>query len=308
MRFLSNKVQLHFAKGSAPGRSLPRQLLRTPRFVWGAGRRMSDDDGFEIAGYVAFMSFFAFFPFLIFLVAVAGVMGEPESVPIVVDLLFSFMPPEVATVLSPAVGEVIATRTPGLLTFGILATLWTASSGIESLRLALNRAYGIVGKRPLWRRRSQSFLLVVVGAVVLIMLSLTIIFGPLIWRLVAPAAELLAPEWFIFSVGRYLFAIIVLIGMLSLLHVLLPNRKQRLRPLLPGIVITAFGWITLGSAFSIYLNNFGNFPTTYGSLGGIVITLFFLYMMALLFIFGAYLNAALLGIGSVKRDLNASEN
>ena len=139
------------------------------------------------------------------------------------------------------------------------------------------------------------------GSFALLLLSLSVILGPVIWQVAAPALNLLAREQVIWTLARYGVAVAVLAGSLTALHLWLPNRPRSVRAVLPGVTVTAVAWITLGSAFSIYLSYFNSYPATYGSLGGIVITLFFLYLSALLFIFGAYFNASL-------QALNASDD
>ena len=96
--------------------------------------------------------------------------------------MFHFMPKDVAETLAPAVREVVGVRERGLLTFSILATLWFASSGVEALRSGLNRAYSVNEERAMWWLRLQSIAFVIASAFVIFVLSLAVILGPLVWR------------------------------------------------------------------------------------------------------------------------------
>ena len=180
----------------------------------------------------------------------------------------------------------------GLLTIGVLATLWTASSGVEALRDALDRAYEVEDLAPIWWRRLQSMAVVVVGALVLFVASLAVILGPVLWR----AARGLRPPQR--GGGGDLDA--------------RPLRRGRRRPArwawsactagcptticrcgrsLPGVLLTlACGW-SGASLFSLYLGTVADYSVTYGSLAGVAITLLFFYLTGALFILGAEYNA-----------------
>ena len=130
---------------AADGRAA-RDRQRGARITWrdwikipyeAAWRLVMKDEGLELSGYIAFTAFFSLFPFLIFLAALAGFLGDSETADDFNAAMFEFMPPDVAETLAPAVREVIGSRQGGLLTIGILTTLWFASNGIEALRTGL---------------------------------------------------------------------------------------------------------------------------------------------------------------------------
>ena len=143
-----------------------------------AWRLVMKDEGLELSGYIAFTAFFSLFPFVIFLAALAGFLGDRQTADDLVAAMFGFMPDDVAGTLAPAVREVIGARQGGLLTVGILTTLWFASNGIEALRTGLNRAYGVNEERAMWWLRLQSIAFVVAGGLIIFFLSLAVILGP----------------------------------------------------------------------------------------------------------------------------------
>lgn len=256
-----------------------------------AWRLVMKDEGLELSGYIAFTAFLSLFPFLIFLAALAGFLGDQQTADAFIDAMFRFMPADVAETLAPAVREVIASRQGGLVTFGILATLWFASNGVEALRVGLNRAYGIPERRPIWWLRLQSLGVVVVSGLVILFLSVAVILGPLAWKVFGPTLERALDTRVVFVGVRYLVAIVLLWGALMLLHRWLPNARQAYAHLLPGVVVTVGLWLGGASLFSWYLGNLADYSVIYGSLGGVAMTLVFFYISAVIFIFGADLNA-----------------
>ncbi|MCP1337333.1 YihY/virulence factor BrkB family protein [Futiania mangrovi] len=269
-------------------------LIATFQVGWDALVHFVDDEGLEISGHMSFTALLAIFPFVIFLVALGGFVGDPEAAQRIIGHMFEVMPAEIAEALSPVVEEVLLRQRGGLLTFGILATLWTASSGIEALRGALNRAYDVQDVRSFWLRRLQSVLFVIGGAAGLLLLALLIVLGPVILRLVEVWFPLPASLVVLYTVLRYAIALAVLGGSLMALHRFLPARRMNTRDLWPGIVVTILLWMAGASAFSFYLAGFANYSVTYGSLGGLIGVLLFFYITGALFILGAEVNMALL--------------
>jgi len=182
-------------------------------------------------------------------------------------------------------------RQGGLLTVGILTTLWFASNGIEALRTGLNRAYGVSEERAMWRLRLQSIAFVIAGGMIIFFLSLAVILGPLIWRVLGPTLHDLLGTQLVFISLRYLVAVVLLWAALMLLHRWLPNTRQAYLRVLPGVCATTLLWLAGASLFSWYVGNLADYSAFYGSLGGVAITLFFFYGSAIIFIFGGELNA-----------------
>jgi membrane protein len=197
----------------------------------------------------------------------------------------------VAETLAPAVREVIGARQGGLLTFGILATLWFSSNGIEALRTGLNRAYGVSEQRALWWLRLQSMAFVIGGGLIILFLSLAVILGPLVWRVLGPAVDQLLETRLVFGTARYAVATVLLLVSLLLLHRWLPNTRQAFTRILPGVCATTALWLIGAALFAWYVGHLADYAAFYGSLGGVAITLMFFYVTAIVFIFGAEINA-----------------
>lgn len=270
---------------------VPAALQGLTQQLYRAGRRLTEHDGLMVAGYMAFAAFTSLFPFLIFLAALVSVLGTRETPDQIVEGMFLFLPGDVAHTLAPAVHEVMAVRRGGLLTFGVLATLWTASGGVEALRVGLNRAYEAKDWQPIWWRRLQSMVVVILGALVLFVASLAVILGPVFWRLLAIFGGSTIGGEVAWTIGRYTLGTVVLAAGLLALHRWLPNHHLPTRAILPGVLLTLGLWLVGASLFSFYLGTVADYSVIYGSLGGVVITLFFFYLSGALFIFGAEYNA-----------------
>src|SRR5579883_3203679 len=165
--------------------SLGGRLRWLALLIWRSCAGLVKREGLELSGYMAFTALLALFPFLIFLAALAGFLGDQESATRVVASAFKFVPHEVASALAPVIHEVVSQHRGGLLIFGIVFALWTASSGVEALRVLLNRSYGVQETRSVWWLRTQSLAVVVVGAGLSLVASIAIVLGPVLWWLIS---------------------------------------------------------------------------------------------------------------------------
>ena len=262
------------------------------RIVWQAIMHLINDGGMTYAGHIAFMTLFSLFPFLIFLFTLAGEIGQTEAARNFVTMSLSALPKEVSEAIRPAIESVISTRRTGLMTLSIVAALWAVSSGIEALREALNKAYGVEDSRPIWFCRLQSLAFTIIFSISIIVVMIILVIGPVLWSYIVPLLKV-PWEWgWFYELLRYFIAIGLLYLVVALLYRWLPSRHLPRREVLPGAAVTVLLWPILAGLFSLYLQNLGRFSVTYGSLGGIVITLMFFYISALIFIFGAEINSA----------------
>ncbi len=281
-----------------------RSCLRVIPIAWRAAEALTAHEGFELSGYAAFTALLSLFPFLLFLTALTGFLGDAGMAERLLQLGFQFAPAEVVEALRPIIFEVLTQRHGELLTVSVLFALWSASSGLEALRTILNRSYGIAETRPIWILRPQSMLIVILSASLSAVVSATIIFGPMLltflrWALVSTVVSDAA--W---ALLRYGVAAGLATTGLTALHLILPNARLKFRTVWPGAAATAALWLAGASLFSLYVENFANFSVTYGSLGGVILTLLFFYLTAILFAYGAELNAALRDDAVDKLDLD----
>lgn len=246
-----------------------------------------------MSGHVAFTAMLALFPFVVFLAAVAGAIGDVHGAETFVEYLFLFVPQEIVRTLVPAINQVLATPRTDLAAIGLLAALWSAMSGVDALRVSLNRAYGAVEKRPYWRRKVMDFSFVLLGSLMIVLLTFGIVLGPFIAQILTHILGMFAPELDLWARGRYVVTLVVMTGGLVVVHRWLPNIVHRARDVLPGAIATTVLLVLSGMLFGGYLGHFANYGATYGSLAGVIAALLFFYVSAIIFVYGGHLNAAL---------------
>jgi membrane protein len=258
-----------------------------------AGRHFLADDGWAIASHIALSTLMALFPFLIVMTALAGFFfGSQELADEAARILLETWPKEVAEPLALDVTGVLIGSRGNVLTFGALFALYFASSGVESLRVALNRAYSTTEARPWWWLRIESIVYVLVGAIALLAFAFLVVLAPIIWGRLVHFVPTLAPLGGIVTLSRYAAAAVVLTIALTIVHRWLPAGRRSFSEIAPGIVATLLLWLIGGAAFGRYLADFAfAYVTMYAGLASAMIALIFLYFCASIFIYGGELNS-----------------
>jgi membrane protein len=264
------------------------------RVAMDAFYRFSADDGWAIASHIALSVLMALFPFLIVVAAFAGFIGSADLANEVARLIIAAWPKEVADPIASQIHSVLTTARGDVLTAGFVLAVYFASSGIESLRIGLNRAYGLDEQRSWWRLRLESIGYVLIAAIGLLALAFLVVLGPLIFRTALPYVSWIEPLEANYNVGRFALAAIVLGVSLTIMHMWLPAGQRPFAHIWPGIIATLALWLACGIAFGRYLADFaGNYVTYYAGLASAMIALVFLYFTAWIFIYGGELNAAI---------------
>ena len=273
-------------------------VRRGLRVIGIAAGRMYQDDGWAMASHLTLSALMALFPFLIFVAAIAGFFGAADLADQAAELLFETMPEEVAGAIAEEVSNVLSGPGAGVLTISIVVMFYLASNGVEAVRAALTRAYGSEQSRSFWFLRLQSAGFVVIGALACLALALLGVLGPLLWSLLQRWFPNLTDLSDSFQLFRYIIVGSLLTAALTAAHLWLPGRGNwRELRIWPGILATLAMWWIATSIFAAYLKSFANYYSTYAGLASIVTALFYLYIMSLILIFGAELNAAIAHTG-----------
>ncbi|MHA1547658.1 MAG: YihY/virulence factor BrkB family protein [Alphaproteobacteria bacterium] len=258
-----------------------------------AAGHFSSDDGWAMASHVALSGLMAVFPFIIFVAAVAGFMGEEALTEQVADLLFRTWPEQVAGPIAAEVKRVVAQSGGSLLTVSAVVAFFLASNGVEAARSALNRAYRVVEPRSIFWLRGQSLLFVFLGAALCLLFAFLGLVASQAFDWVAGLAPWLRPLQTRLTVTGLTGTVVVVVGALISAHLWLPAGRPPARELWPGVILTLVLWLVGAYAFTLYLSAFSNMATTYAGLAGVVTAIFFLYIIAVILIFGAEFNASL---------------
>lgn len=270
-------------------------LKRSARNSAAAFRHFIDDDGWAIASHIALSTLMAMFPFLIVVTALAGFFfGSKELADEAARILLEAWPKQVAAPIALDVTGVLTSTRGDILTLGVLFALYFASSGVEGLRIGLNRAYGVKELRAWWLLRIESIIYVLVGAVAILAFSFLVVLAPLILAklvLYVPALERFGD---LITFARYAVAVAVLVVALMIVHLWLPAGRRRFTEIAPGIVATLVLWLISGAAFGRYLASYAfAYVSMYAGLASAMIALVFLYVCASIFIYGGELNSVI---------------
>nr|WP_086936936.1 YihY/virulence factor BrkB family protein [Tardiphaga robiniae] len=254
------------------------------------------DDGWAIASHIALSTLMALFPFLIVLASLAGFFGSKDLADQAVGLLLEVWPDQVAGALSSQIHDVLTTTRGDALTIGLVLAVYFASNGVESLRVALNRAYSVIELRRWYWLRLESIGYTLVAAVTALAMAFLIVLGPLMLEIVRRYVPLMVENnERLLTVARYGITIVAMVIALFILHVWLPAGRRTFSQILPGIIFTMLASLASGIGFGLYLARFANnYVTMYAGLASVIIALVFLYFIAAIFVFGGELNAAII--------------
>ena len=252
------------------------------------------NDGFIHAGNLAYMAIIALFPFFIVGAAVFSAIGERNERAASVNAVLVALPPVVAKVIEPVARSVIDARSGWLLWVGGIVGLWTVGSLIETIRDILRRAYGTQATQAFWRYRLISTG-VILGAVVLLLMSLIAQF--LIGATQAGIEEL-APRFSNLlhglALSRFIPGAALYVSLYLLFLSLTPSAyRNRRYPKWPGALFVTAWWVAVSVALPSLLRSVFKYDLTYGSMAGVMIALFFFWLVGLGMVVGAELNAAL---------------
>ena len=272
-----------------------RALKRSVRLAADAFRHFIADDGWAIASYIALSTLMALFPFLIVVTALAGFFfGSKELADEAAHLLLEAWPREVAAPIATDITGVLTSTRGDVLTFGVMFALYFASSGVESLRIGLNRAYNMREPRAWWLLRLESILYVLVGAVAILAFSFLVVLAPLILSKLVHYLPALEQFGDLITFARYGVAASVLIFALMIVHLWLPAGRRSFGQIAPEIIATLLLWLISGAVFGRYLANYAfAYVSMYAGLASAMVALVFLYVSASIFIYGGELNSAI---------------
>jgi membrane protein len=254
--------------------------------------RFNADDGWPIASHVALSTLMALFPFLIVLAALDSFVASVDLADAAAGLLLKSWPREVSERIAPDAQAVLGTARGGVLGLGIAFAVFFAATGVESMRIGLNRAYRVRETRSWGLLRLESIAWVIVGAIAYLALALPIVLAPLIFEAARESAPGLARVELKLTLLRYAIASFLLVSALVLVHKWLPAGRRGFTEITPGVVATVVLWLVCGELFGRYLADFAHtYVSYYAGLASGMIALSFLYLASLAFVFGGEINA-----------------
>ncbi len=266
-------------------------FARAKQFARDLYQEINNDNVFNGAAALGFYLTLAIFPALIVLMSVIPYLPIQQVDQAIMDLMAQALPPEAAGVVQGVVNEVTREQRGGLLSFGILATVWAASTGMYAIMQQLNITYDVKEARNFVHARATALgLSVLFGLLVVGAFSLVVLGGVMEdWlgdRLGFTPALVTA-----FAVFRWLVIVLALLLGFALIYYLGPNVEQKFTFITPGSVLGVAVLIVASLGFSFYTSNFGDYDATYGSIGAVIILMLWLYIAGLAILLGSEINA-----------------
>lgn len=250
------------------------------------------DDMPTQASALAYHILFSLFPFFIFLIALIGTLQLPDFIAWLRQQAELLLPEQAMTQVNVVLDEL---REPkgGLLSFGAVVALWTASAAARATMNAFNVAYGIRENRPIWLLYPLSILYTIAVAALLILSAALLLIGP---QAMQWLADQVGFEQFFVTLWTWLRWPVVL-ALLSLSAALVyysaPAAQPRFPLITPGAVLAVLIWILASLGFDYYIRNFANYSATYGSVGSVIVLLLYFYISSAVLLFGAEINACI---------------
>ncbi|MDM5219744.1 YihY/virulence factor BrkB family protein [Peribacillus sp. NJ11] len=254
-------------------------------------KEIKEDRVTGLAAEQAYYYLLALFPLLILLLSILPYLNI--DIQTALDTIKTFMPTETMEVIEKNIINILSERNGGLLTFGFLGTIWSASNGMNAFIHSMNIAYDVEETRNFIKARFISIVLTL-GLVVafIVMLGLPV-FGKVIIDLLQQVIPIPEEMQILFSLLRWVIAVVVISLVLTFLYRFAPNKSFPIKHVIPGAVTATVLWLGISLGFSFYISNFANYSSTYGSLGGVIILMLWLYLSGLIFVIGGEINAIL---------------
>jgi membrane protein len=248
------------------------------------------DNCLGLAAQLAYYFFLALFPALLFVVALISFVPVEGLLDTITGMLARVAPVEVLTLVQDQIFKIARDKDGGLLTLGMIGTIWSTSSGVTAIIDTLNQAYDIQEGRSWWKVKALALGLTVALAIFIVISFALVLVGPTlaergaVWAHLGPVFEWTWKilQWpVIFSMIAFAIAII---------YYYAPDAEQQWVWITPGSVFATVLWLLISLGFKIYVSRFGSYNATYGAIGGVIVTMIWLYVSALAVLVGAELN------------------
>ncbi|WP_315118965.1 YihY/virulence factor BrkB family protein [uncultured Clostridium sp.] len=252
-------------------------------------KRILDDEVPALASQLSYSLLLSFFPFLIFLITLIGY--APVDSEFILIEMGKVLPTTAYELVHSTINEIFNTRNTNLMSFSIIFTIWTASSGFRSVIKGINKAYDEEEKRSLLRVSILSIISTLGLGFLIIITMLLLVFGQVLGAFLIYKLGLSKFYNSIWNIIRYSIILVSMIFIFALIYRYTPSRKLSWKEVIPGAIFTTLGWIITSFGFAFYVNNFANYSRLYGSIGAVIILLTWLYITSIIIIIGGEINA-----------------
>ena len=251
--------------------------------------QFNKDNTTGMAAQLAYYLLLSIFPALIFLLTIVPLFNVDQSQ--FTDLINEYAPSEISGMLTGILNDVLSSSSGGLLSIGLLLTLWSASNGMNQLMSAFNVAYDIEDNRNGIVSRLLSVLFTLILALGIVGTFVLMILGNQIGAFVFGSIGASGQFKFVWNLISNLLPVVLVFVSFLIVYIFAPNIKIKIKTVLPGTITATILFIVASVGFSFYVSNFSNYSATYGSIAGVIILIFWLYITSVILILGAQINA-----------------
>lgn len=249
----------------------------------------------EINSKAAEMSFYlllSIFPFLIFTISIIVYIPTfhlNKSILIIKNVI----PESAFNIILSIINSAIENKSLGFLILSFIFTLWTSSRGIRSLIRWMNKSYKVQETRSFFKVCIISFIFTVSILVLIFSSIILLIYGELIGYFIFNLIGLNSIFIYIWNILRYIVGVSTLIIILINLYKYTPNKNIKIKDVIPGSVVATIVWLCISFVYSYYTNNYSNYEVIYGSIGGIIVLMTWLYLSSWSILIGLEVNVRL---------------
>lgn len=268
-------------------------IRRMKKLIVNIWDKLFDDEMFGRAATLAYYWFFSLFPFLIFVTALLSYAPTSRNLERWFNIFGNVLPPQAFTVVRRTFDEIVTSQRPGLLSLSFLILIWASSTGMGAVITALNKAFDAHQQRPWWKERILAIILTIGLTVFINSALLLIFFGDRISIWLAHTFGYGTTFMMIWDLVQWpVVALFVLIG-IELIYFFAPNISQKWNLFTPGAVFALCFWLLISLGFRFYVVRFGNYSAIYGTLGGVMLLMLWLYLTGVAILVGGVINSVL---------------
>lgn len=261
------------------------------RFINSFKKHLTDTEIGDQSVVVAYYLLLSFFPLLI---VVGNLLPYLNITPnTVLPFLKEVMPQEIYEFLSPAIRSLLSSSSGSLLSISVLAAIWSSSRGINALQKALNRAYGVEDRGNFVISRIVSVGMVGLLMMAIIAVALFFSIGQLLLDTLQPLLKFSQEYIETFLALRWPVTLIGMFIIISVIYIVIPNARVRIKYTLPGTVFATIGWLVLAQGFGLYARTFASNVSGYQIIGSFIVLMFWLNFAGMIIILGGILNVTL---------------
>ncbi|MGA3599911.1 YihY/virulence factor BrkB family protein [Lysinibacillus agricola] len=291
-----NKASIHTAVGVVKSFVSPDEdtvdVMTSKGFMQDLILRLQRVEVSALAAQLAYFFLLSFFPLLIVLVTLLPYLNFDTTQ--VYAFLVNVMPDEVYRLIEDTLNEILTIRNSSLLSIGVLGTIWSASKGVNALIRALNKAYDTKTRGSIIDR-GLSLVFTIAFVIVIAVALLLPVFGQQIGHFLFSIVGIEEQFEIVWERLRWSMPLLLIFIVLMGIYWVVPNTSPRLKLIgvWPGALFSTLAWLAVTYVFSFYISNFANYSATYGSIGGVIILMLWLYFTGIILIFGGILNATM---------------